>query len=152
MGVYILLIVPRERNSVNRRLSGPAEFPQFRAPTPLTSRRQWAGEPATSDRRTMRRITVALVLAIIAPSAARAGCDWWDRLCFSTASPGYPLSEFWAPRWYRLHACHAPVSVNVNPPAHCEGQPGFAPVGPYCPGSQPHFPLESAFKLSAPNY
>jgi len=146
MRVCMRLIVPREQSAVNRRLSGPAEFSQFRASTPLTARRQWAGLAPTSDMNTMRRIAVALVLAIIVPSSARAGCDWWDRLCFSAASPSYPLSEFWAPRWYRLHACHAPVSVNVLPRAHCEGQVGFMPVGPYCPGSQPHFPVEAPTK------
>jgi hypothetical protein len=105
-----------------------------------------------ADRTIMRRIALVMLLAVIAPSAAHAGCDWLDRLWFSAASPGYPMSEFWAPRWYRLHACHSPVSVNVNPPAHCDAQPGFVPVGPYCQGSQPHFPLISAFKPSAPNY
>jgi hypothetical protein len=87
----------------------------------------------------MRRILIAIALFTVAPSAARAGCDLFDRLWFSAASPGYPAAEFWTPRLYRLHACHWPTSVSVNAPGRCDATPGFAPVGPYCPGSHPHF-------------
>jgi len=91
----------------------------------------------------MRRIAIAIVLFVLSPTGARAGCDLFDRLWFSAASPGYPAAEFWTPRLYRLHACHWPTSVSVNPPGRCDATPGFVPVGPYCPGSQLHFPAQA---------
>lgn len=89
----------------------------------------------------MKRFATALVAAVILASAAEADCGLAERFCFSAASPGYPAKEFWAPRLYRAHACHWPVSVSVCPPTRCDVTPGFYKVGPYCPGSQPHFPL-----------
>ena len=90
----------------------------------------------------MRRILSALVLCISLPTVAMAGNGTLDRLCFSAASPGYPAKEFWAPRLYRLHASHWPVSIGVNAtPARCDVAPGYSPVGPYCQGSEPHFPV-----------
>ena len=56
-------------------------------------------------------------------------------------APGYPVQEFWAPRLYRLHKCHEPRSVSVYAPSRCDVAPNFVPVGPYCGGSQPHFPI-----------
>jgi hypothetical protein len=94
----------------------------------------------------MRRIAIAIGLFVFAPSCARAGCDLFDCLWFSAASPGYPAAEFWTPRLYRLHACHWPTSVSVNPQGRCDVTPGFVPVGPYCPGSQPHFPVQGPAK------
>ena len=88
----------------------------------------------------LRTFAAVLALSLAVPSA-RAGCDWLDRLCFSAASPGYPAQEFWAPRLYRLHACHEPRSVSVSAPSRCDVAPNFVPVGPYCGGSQPHFPI-----------
>lgn len=89
----------------------------------------------------MRRFFSALVLSVCLPTFAMAGHGVIDRLCFSAASPGYPCKEFWAPRLYRLHASHWPVSVDVCPPTRTDAMPGYMPVGPYCNGSQPHFPV-----------
>jgi hypothetical protein len=78
---------------------------------------------------------LVLILATLPPAKADGGC--LERFMFSAAAPGYPAKEFWAPRLYRLHACHWPVSVSVKPPKRCDAVPGFILDGPYCPGSQP---------------
>lgn len=89
----------------------------------------------------MKSFGLALMAAIVLSPAARADCGLAERFCFSAAAPCYPAKQFWAPRLYRAHACHWPVSVSVCPPGRCDATPGFVKVGPYCPGSQPHFPL-----------
>ncbi len=94
----------------------------------------------------MRRWAIACGSLLLAPALLWAECSPIERLWFSAASPGYPAKEFWAPRLFRLHACHAPVSVTVFPPPHCDAMPSFVPRGPYCPGSQPHFPLAAPVK------
>lgn len=89
----------------------------------------------------MRRYFWAVILAIALPAVANAGHDWIDRFCFSAANPEYPAKHFWAPRLWRMHACHWPVSVNVCPSSRADAPAGHVPVGPYCPGSQLHFPF-----------
>jgi hypothetical protein len=93
------------------------------------------------EKQTMRRFAAAILLSVIGPTVALAGHDWIDRFCFSAATPEYPAKHFWAPRLWRLHACHWPASVTVCPPNRGDVPASHVPVGPYCPGSPLHFPF-----------
>src|SRR5262245_11152882 len=144
--VVMAIMVPRRRVGVNRPVSAIGRVSRNLRHDTGGSGVSIRADLKGADNLLMRRIVVVIALFLFAPAASRAGCDLFDRLWFSAASPGYPASEFWTPRLYRLHACHEPVSVSSYPPGRCDAIPGYVPVGPYCPGSQPHFPYYAPSK------